>query len=265
MTSTKHPGQPTTAIKNDAEIVTIRSEIFHRYPELLFAMSTRKGGVSPEPLGMNLSFHVGDERENVIKNRELFFGKMGVLSEDLTFTQQIHGDTVTLVQTPGQYEQCDALVTNRQGMYLTISVADCVPIFLFDPVAKAVAAVHAGWRGSKADIVTRALTTMHAAFASQAENVVAFIGPSAGVCCYEIGEDLLSQFDQQYIRKSPQGKTFLNLKSFNKDRLLTAGLREQHVEVSAYCTICTPEIFHSFRRDGAQSGRMLGVIGLKQV
>lgn len=246
------------------DIHIITSELFSRYPELIFAMSTRKGGVSPSPLGMNLSFNVGDDRNNVERNRKLFFDSQHVGLDRLTFTQQVHGDIVITAHTPGAYEHCDALMTNERDLYLTISVADCVPVFLYDPMTNSVAAVHSGWRGTKSMIVSKAVKLLREKFNANAKDLLAFIGPSAGVCCYEVGKEVANEFGQQYVHNISGGKIALDLKSANSDLLLVGGVKQENIEVSPYCTICTSELFHSFRRDGARSGRMLGVIGLRR-
>ena len=195
----------------------ITSELFSMYPDVRFGVSTRLGGVSPEPLGMNLSFNVGDDPQNVIENRKRFFDSVGISDDSLAIPRQVHGDTVRRVTEPGRFESCDALLTNVKGIFLTVSIADCVPIFLVDPITKSLAAVHSGWRGSNLSILTKTIIALHNEFGANAENLVAYIGPSATVCCYEVGEDVAKEFDEKYLQKHQSEKSHLDLKRFNKE------------------------------------------------
>ncbi len=242
-------------------IPIVRSALFERFSGLRFGMSTRRGGVSPSPLDLNLSFNVGDDPENVRKNRELYFAALGVDSSRVAFAGQIHGDVVRQVKDPGKHDACDALETVAPGIFLAVSVADCIPVFLYDPFARCVAAVHSGWRGSEAKIVVRALERLSAAYASRPENIVAFIGPGAGACCYEVGTEVAVKFPEEYRMKGRGANPHLDLKKWNKDLLEDAGVEPSHIELSPSCTICDVR-FHSYRRDGSGSGRMLGVIGM---
>jgi len=247
------------------QIPLIRSTLFGKFPELSFAMSTRNGGVSPEPLGMNLSFNVGDEQENVRRNRSIFFGAVGIGPERVVYSGQIHSDIVQEAEGPGKLESCDALTTNRRDLYLAISVADCIPIFLYDPVAKCVAAVHSGWRGTEQAIVAKAIREMSARYGTNARDLVALIGPGASVCCYEVGEDVAKRFPPEIVDRSNGTQPRLDLKRRNGDLLIDMGVKASNIETSADCTIVGKDRYHSFRRDGNMSGRMLGVIGLKSL
>ncbi|HEV8537568.1 MAG TPA: polyphenol oxidase family protein, partial [Bacteroidota bacterium] len=182
-------------------MLIIRSKLLSRYPNVVFGMSTRLGGFSLEPLGMNLSYSVGDRREDVDKNRERFFGALNISGERVAFPRQIHSGTVNVASVPGDYENCDALISNLKDVYLSVSIADCVPIFLYDPVAGSVAAVHSGWRGCKSGIVGSAIRRLETEFGVLPSNLVAYIGSSAGVCCYEVGEEVASAFDRAFVRR----------------------------------------------------------------
>ena len=245
-----------------SEPTVISPEIFSAYPLIAAGVSTRKGGVSPEPFALNLSYTVGDDRLNVTKNRERFFGSLRIPVDRLAVPYQIHSDIVSRVEAPGRYDACDGLITNISGLFLAVTVADCLPILLYDPVTNSVGAVHSGWRGSKSQIVVKAIDAMRKEFGTKQRDVIAFVGPSAGVCCYEVGEEVAKDFNEQYVKRSPGKKGHLDLQSFNRSLLLESGVQKMNIEVSGYCTICTPDLFHSYRRDGKDSGRMMGVIGL---
>ena len=249
LASTGHPG-------------VIESRLFTVYPNLRFGVSTRRGGVSPEPFGMNLSFKVGDDPLLVRQNRDRFFGMLQVPQDRLAVPSQVHGATVRVITSPGKYDQCDGLVSSEREIFLAVSVADCLPVFLFDPVTMTVAAVHAGWRGTRLGILSNALEILFEVIGSSPENLLAYLGPSAGVCCYEVEEDVAEQFDPAVVTRRSGNKPHLDLKTANRAVLTNAGVPDPNIEVSAYCTICNPALFHSYRREGAQSGRMMGVLGL---
>jgi YfiH family protein len=216
--------------------------------------------VSPPPLGLNLSFRVGDDPANVVRNRGIFFGGLGIPLASLAIPGQVHGSTVLLVDRPGEYPETDALITSVEGLFLCVSVADCVPVLLFDPLRNAIAAVHAGWRGTAAGIAAAAVEAMGAEFGSLPSGLFASIGPSASNCCYSVGDEVASRFPAAFVRTDGAAR-FVDLKGANRKQLLDAGLRPENVELSPYCTISNPTLFHSFRRDGVKSGRMMAVIG----
>jgi YfiH family protein len=239
----------------------VRSSLFGAFPGLAFGLSTRAGGASRPPYDLNLSFRVGDDEDAVRLNRRRFFGALGLGEESLAIPQQVHGDTVRVALAPGAYPDCDGLVSDREGVYLVISVADCVPVFAYDAVRGAVGAFHAGWRGSKLAIVARGIALMRAQFGSAPQNIRAVIGQSAGPCCYEVGEEVAADFDERFVLRKPGERPRLDLHGLNRDLLLSSGVPPGQIELLASCTICHPEEFHSYRRDRDLSGRMMGVIG----
>jgi YfiH family protein len=240
----------------------IRSEVFSRYSEIVFGMSTRQGGVSPGKMNLNMSFNVEDTRSHVEENRRRFFEAVQVSESSIAFPAQYHSNKVLVAAKTGRYEGCDGLITQQKNVFIAISTADCVPIFLFDRKTKTIAGVHAGWRGTSSYIVQEAVRLMKQEFAVDSSDLVAFIGPSAGKCCYEVGNEVASLFAPEYV-ESENDKKKLDLKSANRAQLMSFGLRAENIEVHPSCTICNPERFHSYRRDGKESGRMLGVIGIR--
>ena len=148
-------------------------------------------------------------------------------------------------------------------MALVVIVADCVPILLFDPINQAVGAVHAGWRGTVDLVVKRAVEKMKAEYRTDPAQILAYIGPSAGMCCYEIGEEVAILFGNKVVHYKDK-KIFLDLKKENMLQLLQQGVSKSNIEVSTSCTICEKELFHSYRRDGMKAGRMIAVICMMQ-
>ncbi len=240
----------------------IRSELLSRYSQIVFGMSTRNGGVSARGLGLNLSFDVGDDKVNVIENRRRFFGALHIGLDELAFPMQCHSTSAMSVSTWGGYEDRDALITREFGVFLVVSVADCVPIFLFDPVTRSVAGIHAGWRGTSGGIVRNVMALLSTEHGVRAEDVVAFVGPAAGMCCYEVSKDVGSLFNQTLVKQESGGSWKVDLKGENVRQLKEAGVPHGNIEQHAGCTIHEAEQYHSYRRDGSRSGRMMGVIGI---
>jgi YfiH family protein len=243
-------------------LATLRPEIFSRTTGIVAAMSTRQGGVSAEPFGMNLSFSVGDDEESVRENRRRFFSSLRIPVEAVALPRQVHSDVVARVDSPGPVAATDALVTDTPGLFLCVTIADCVPILLHDPVHRAVATVHAGWRGSAAGILPKALKFMEGEYGSRPHTIQAFVGPAAGGCCYEVGPEVANRFPAEFVLDGPGGRR-LDLKGFNARLLLEAGFEPANIEVSPLCTITESELLHSYRRDGPSSGRMMAVIGIR--
>jgi len=172
--------------------------------------------------------------------------------------RQVHSDRVIFAGAPGFHGEADALITDRSGFALAVRTADCVPILIADPVHHAVAAVHAGWRGTVSGIVTRTLGEMARRFATGPEEVAVAIGPAIGSCCYEVGADVAVQFGQT------AEKHHIDLVQENLKQLVGAGVSPDRVGFVGHCTRCEPVLFHSFRRDREQSGRMVSAIGWEE-
>ncbi len=231
------------------------------FPNVRYGTDTRRGGASPEPFGMNLSYRVGDERTYVEENRRQFFGALGFNPDHLAIPHQCHSDEVKIVTGPGEFESTDALITRSVGLPLVVAVADCLPVVLYDPVTSVLAHVHAGWRGATQRIVAKSVQVMVEHFGVSPRTLIAFLGPSAGVCCYEVGPDVAALFAPAY-REDRGNRMFLDLKRVNVSQLFESGVNRSNIEVSAWCTICNPEIFHSYRRDHDRSGRMMAAVSI---
>lgn len=243
--------------------IIITPSIFDDYRDIVCALSTRMGGMSANPYDLNMSFSVGDNPEHVELNRRKFFLATRIPYDRVVWQRQIHSANVHEVRSPHTEDDCDALITNERNLYLAVSVADCLPVFLYDPVHHAIAGIHAGWRGSRSRIVERALTMMSEYYSTRAEDIRAFIGYGASGEHYEVGEEVAKEFPPRFSKQQPNGKFLLDTKSFNESVLLENGVHEKNIEVCPLSTIGLPELLHSYRRDGALSGRMIGVIGLK--
>jgi polyphenol oxidase len=227
---------------------------------LLTALSTRIGGPEGSPFGMNLSFNVGDEPANVKANREVFVKALNIREEELAIPGQVHSATVVRADQPGTYPKCDGLVTDKMRVFLCVTVADCIPVFIFEKQKKVVAAIHSGWRGTAAAISAHGVRKMVEEYGADPGAMSAFVGPGASVCCYAVSSDVATQFDQKFVREVGRN-LHVDLKGAILNQLLSAGISSAAIDVSPLCTISEPALFHSFRRDGVKSGRMMGVIG----
>jgi YfiH family protein len=222
--------------------------------------STRRGGISQNPFDtLNLGDRTGDCEKNVQTNRDSFFQSLGILSERLAIPVQIHGNHVVLVEKPGIYPETDGMITEVQGICLVVQVADCLPVYLYDPIRQAIGLVHAGWRGTCQKIITQAIQSMESNFGTCAENILVFIGPSIGPCCYEVNGDVSRHFPESVVQGSR-----LDLWQANQNLLIESGVRLENISVSGLCTSCYSDWFFSHRRSGGKTGRMMAVFGLKQ-
>lgn len=179
----------------------------------------------------------------------------------LAYLKQIHSDVTHAASNPGNLGEGDALITDVPGLLIGVRTADCLPILIADPTHRAVAAIHAGWRGSAEGIVLRAIAAMRARFGTEPRDAVAVIGPGIRRCCYEVGSDVATRFSSWLPElDGGAGKVHLDLLEVNRRQLLSAGLGEIHA--GGDCTFCN-SLFHSFRRDGESAGRMYSVIGIR--
>jgi YfiH family protein len=265
--------------------------------------STRIGGVSraycPEdaPGEMNLGFTAEDSREAVAANRRLLAEALtGDPATPLIALKQFHSNLVVSTSTADARRErprrADGQITNEPGILLAVQTADCIPVIVADRKRRAVGAFHAGWRGTVKRIAEIGVGRMRLEFGSKPEDMVAAIGPGNGVCCYAVGEEVLSEFESQFsyareifrevydadvVRQkypmlfltqrapghSPIGPSLhVDLIEANRRQLLAAGLKAESIAVVEGCTQCHAEMFYSHRGSGGRTGRMMAVVGI---
>ena len=244
---------------------------FKKYPSLLHAVSTKS---NTSPYSFSLALHTGENKADIVANRNTVAEHLQNNSKlHFIVANQTHSDHITVIReshTKGwldaedAIEDCDALITNIHEVILTILTADCVPILLFDPVKNVIGAAHAGWKGTKAQIVRKTVEKMKSTFGCDAKDIIAGIAPSIGGCCYEVGNDVAQHFFDypEALRKSGE-KYMLNLPHINKKQLLQAGVDDVNIEMSNICTACEVSRFFSYRKEQGCSGRFMSMIGLK--
>lgn len=167
--------------------------------------------------------------------------------------KQVHSNVSLVAHKSGCVGEGDALVTNQPGVAVSVRTADCFPILLVDAQTRAIAAIHAGWRGTATDVVRTSLDRMRREFGTDPVNVYAAIGPGIGRCCYEVGVEVARQFGMPQAGK-------LDLAVENSNQLIAAGLAPDRIEVVGGCTFCHPAQFFSWRRDREKAGRMISFI-----
>lgn len=239
--------------------------------------STRFGGVSEGMLAsLNLGTHRGDSPENVRENYEILGKAVGFLPEQTVFTKQQH----TAIVAPATHadcgtgllrereDVCDALVTNEPGAALVCFAADCTPVLLYDPAARAVGAAHSGWRGTAQGIAARTVEQMQRLYGCKPENIRAAIGPSIGQCCFETDEDVpdamraaLGAAAEPFIERRGE-KFFVDNKGLCALWLKNCGVAQ--IDVSCDCTKCQPQRFWSHRVTGGARGSLAAVIMLRE-
>jgi YfiH family protein len=181
----------------------------------------------------------------------------------LVMLKQIHSDHIERVDGGrGYFGEGDALVTDRPGVLIGVRTADCVPILIADPEHRAVAAVHAGWRGTVEDIAAKAVSRLTNEYGSKPEDLHAALGPSIGPCCYEVGPEVAARFRPWVSDLTAGKKTHLDLIEVNQRQLTQAGLNPANIYAGSPCTNCGPAELHSYRRDGPKAGRMIAAIGV---
>jgi YfiH family protein len=286
-----------------------------KLPWLVQAFSTRHGGRSRSPCaGLNLGSTRWDRREIVELNRRRFLKQIGASEFMLASLRQIHSShTFTLAcegagklsyrlfgaeptdQATANPPAGDALMTAEAGILLTVRVADCLPVLLVDPKRRVVAAVHAGWRGALARVIEKAVGDMRCSFGSDPRQLLAALGPSIRVCCYEVGEEVVQAFHGRFIRADqffrqpprhpgaatdrrstfflsvcppghapePAPGAHLDLVAVALDQLASAGVKRSSVLIADYCTACRTDLFFSHRKEGERTGRQMAVVGIR--
>lgn len=277
----------------------VPAPVLRDLPWLWHGFATRRGGVSTAyaaegaPGELNLGLTQVDERANVLRNRELLAEAItGSASTPTVTLRQVHSSVLHVSGTPCE-QPCkgDGVMTDKPGVLLGVQTADCIPVLVADRRTHAVAAFHAGWRGTVKRIVENGIGRMRLEFGSRPQDLIAAIGPSIGPCCFAVGEEVFSEFESQFaytaelfhevydtdpVRTkypmlfltqrapghSPIGPSLhLDLVEANRRQLLDAGLKAKNIQAVGGCTRCQPELFYSHRGSRGHCGRMLSVIG----
>lgn len=244
--------------------MALKPDVFLPFRSVIAAESTRHGGVSSPPFEtLNLGLSSGDEQGRVMENRQRFFGSLGIGLDELVLSHQVHGDKIYVAEKSENIEGFDALITHRKNLFLAVSVADCTPVLIYDSRQQAVAAIHAGWRGTAAGIVFKTLGKLMDTFGTTPADCMAYIGTCIDECAFEVGEDVAEQFQaaHKHFDQSTQ-KFLIDLKAANRSQLEDAGVPHANIEVSPRSSFDAD--FFSYRKSQGRTGRMMAVIGLRE-
>ena len=237
--------------------------------------STRLGGVSKGHCAtMNISTTRGDDPKAIEENQRRIAKAIGVCVEDMTYTNQTHTTNVAVVEAKNRgrsFLETDGMVTNVPGICLVTFYADCVPLFFVDPEHRAIGLSHSGWRGTVNKMGKVTVEQMQKQYGTDPDKVVAAIGPSICRDCYEVSEEVVEQFRENFdevlwpelFYKKADGKYQLDLWRANEAVLMEAGISRERMAVTNLCTHCNPEILFSHRSTGFHRGNLSAFLALR--
>lgn len=248
--------------------------------KLLHFTTTIQGGISEGQYNsLNLSQYAGDRPQHVHQNRMRLANITEVGINNIYVPRQIHEDKICSIDADFlelsddekilRLDGVDALMTNQENICIGITTADCVPVLIYDPANKALAAIHAGWKSTVKHIVAKTVQLMTETYRSDPMRLLAAIGPSISARWFEVGDEVGQAFDDNgfdltsiSLRNPQNGKLHIDLQEANKVQLIESGIQGLHIDLAKICTYSNPNLYFSARRQGIESGRMLsgGVI-----
>ena len=273
---------PNLNIKKNEGVTFLTYPAFEDVEWLVHGVSTRLGGVSQGIYSsMNLSFTRGDEESCVRENYNRIAAAMGFRAENIVTSDQTHTCNVRKVTekdrgkgivTPRDYTDIDGMITNVPGLVLATFYADCVPLYFVDPLHHAIGLSHSGWRGTVQKIGEVTIKKMAEEYGSNPKDMKVAIGPSICQDCYEVSEDVIEKFRENYdenlwpeiFYQKENGKYQLNLWKANESVFLESGILPEHIAVTNVCTHCNPDILFSHRTTGNERGTLSAFLALKK-
>jgi len=229
--------------------------------KVIAAYSTRQDG--------NMSLCYGDTSK-ALADRKKFLGDLSIDYSALVGAQQTHSKNVRYIAEADKgkgalaYDNAiadtDVFITDKPGIPLSVFTADCLSVFLYDPVKTVIAMVHAGWRGTQKNISAAAVESMQTKFNSNPNDLIAYFGPCIRSCCFEVEEDFKKYFPDKVIIRDK--RLFLDIPAINSEQLIRAGVKQANISDCAFCTICQNDRFFSFRKEADKAGRLISVIML---
>ena len=284
-------------------LTILEAALLKKFKWVVHGFSTRPGGNSElnhmiegravQEKVLNLGFTDWDTRQRVERNREKFARAIGAREMHLITLRQIHSDIIHAVDdVPAHLVQGDAIVTQTCGLLISVQTADCIPMLLLDPANRAVAAIHAGWRGTVRRVAAKTVGRMRMLYGTKPEDVLAAIGPGIARCSYEVGSDVVREFASQFPmardwfagpydqlcsdedpnplpwltmmppgHQPPAPRAMLDLPEANRSILREAGLKPENIATAEFCTACRTDLFFSYRRE-RNTGRQMAAIGI---
>ncbi len=239
---------------------------------------TRLGGYSKPPKdSLNFSNAAAESGENITRNLKVVSDFLSIDPDSIVMCDQRHSDVIVkLYAPPSSMPVADAIIAEKPGIFPAIRTADCLPILMLDPVSRVSAAIHAGWRGTVQRITLKVLKTLVLQLNVEPDNLLVAIGPAIGVCCYEVGSDVIDQI----VRNIPDGERhvitrrnqnaglggssgFLDLVAINVAEIVGFGVPSVNIAKVGACTSCRNEQFFSYRREGVNTGRQISIVGFR--
>ncbi|MHB1393981.1 MAG: peptidoglycan editing factor PgeF [Clostridia bacterium] len=265
-------------VKNE-ELVYLSIPAFEETGMVKHCFTTRVGGVSQGIYNsLNTSLDKEDPIENVRTNLELLCSAIGIDYTKLVFSDQTHEDNIRVVTkadigkgitVPSDIENTDGLMTNIPGIPLITFYADCVSLFFLDTKQKAIAVSHSGWKGTVLKIGAKTIKQMSEVYGTKPEDCMVGIGPSIEQDCFEVGPEVAQEFRDKFdnwadfIKPFGDDKFKIDLWKANKLMLMEAGVPEENITISGYCTKCNVELFFSYRRDKGRTGSLSAIMELR--
>ena len=261
--------------KDGVQLIQFKNLLKHK--NITHCFTTRNGGVSKnEYQSLNLAFNKNDDKKNVYENFKRVSKAVGIDIENMVFSNQVHDNKIKIVNEKDRGKGIiresdiigiDGLITNAKKVALVTFYADCVPVFLYDPIKNVIGLVHSGWKGTVKEISKVAVIKMNQFFGSNYEDIEVVIGPSIGKCCFEVDQDVFLEFQKEiswsdlYCEKV-DFKWYIDLKSIIKKSLMLKGIREENIFNSGICTKCNKDLFFSHRGDKGKTGTLAAIIEL---
>ena len=252
------------------EITHLTVPQWQTHSGLLHGFMGRRGGKSVGVYsGLNVSYRVGDDPKVVSQNVCDMKQAVGIHDGKVVTMRQVHGDTIVEVKDKHLKEagEADGMITGENDIYLGVLTADCVPLLIIAPKQRLAAAVHAGWRGTFAGIAEKTVRLFKDQNNIDAADLEVALGPSIGVCCYEVKDDVAAPLMKKWGKLTTpsiavkDGKSFVNLRRLNRDILRAAGVPGKQLYEIGPCTSCAPKDFYSYRRQGGETGRQISIVG----
>lgn len=209
---------------------------------------------------LNFSTSTGDDVTAVTENRRRFFDQLGLHEEHLAAPRQVHSATIHQADEPGTFQDCDALFTLREDLWLSVLTADCIPILIWSLEKPVIAAVHSGWRGTRQKILSGLITRLQKELGIDPGSLLVFLGPGLQKDHFEVGPEFESFFEHRFLEKR-EGRLYFDNSGALREQALEAGIQAEHLEDLGYCTYEDQDRFYSHRRDGQTTGRMMAIIG----
>lgn len=267
-------------VREKGGVVYLTYPSLERLDMVRHGFSTRLGGVSQGIYAsMNLSFSRGDERGAVLENYRRIADAIGFDLECIVTSDQTHTANVRVVTEADKgcgltrarpYQDVDGMITNVPGLMLATFYADCVPLYLADPVKKAVGLSHSGWKGTVGKIGLATVRAMEREYGTDPKDLVVAVGPSICQACYEVGEDVIGEFERAFSRdlwdklfyRKTDGKYQLDLWEANRQVFMEAGVDAAKITLPGICTCCNPQFLFSHRASKGKRGNLGAFLGL---